>query len=123
MTQRLPGGSAGLAGSHRERLCKPVAPSRPAAGGLRPNPMPSYRYPAWQFRASGQTVDHLAEILMVLRTFGPFEHEPDSLRRSTGWGEAEWFLSPHVLLHGATPAEALAVDPAGMLQAARTEYG
>ncbi|MGX9960551.1 hypothetical protein ACW0US_17535 [Xanthomonas euvesicatoria] len=87
-----------------------------------PLPAPSYRYPTWQFREDGQPVEHLAEILAVLRDHGPFEREPDGLRRTTGWGEAEWFRSPHVLLDGATPAEMLARDPAAVLQAARTEF-
>lgn len=87
-----------------------------------PLPAPSYRYPTWQFREDGQPVEHLTEILAVLRDHGPFEREPDGLRRTTGWGEAEWFRSPHVLLDGATPAEMLARDPAAVLQAARTEF-
>ncbi|WP_239524562.1 hypothetical protein [Stenotrophomonas maltophilia] len=86
------------------------------------HPSPSYRYPTWQFRADGQPIAHLTEILRVLRDFGPFEREPDGLRRTTGWGEVEWFLAPHALLDGATPADMLATDPGRVLQAARTEF-
>jgi len=53
------------------------------------HPTGSYRYPIWQFRPDGQPVERLVEILAVLRDFGPFQREPDGLRRSTGWGEAE----------------------------------
>lgn len=85
-------------------------------------PEPSYRYPTWQFGPNWQPVDHFAEILRVLRDYGPFEHEMDDLNRTTGWGEVEWFLSPNVLLDGAAPAEVLFTDPAGVLQAARNEF-
>jgi len=86
------------------------------------HPLPSYRYPRWQFRPDGQPVDHLSELLEVLREFGPFQREADGLRRSTGWGEVEWFLSPHALLDGATPAATLAVEPLRVLRAARAEF-
>lgn len=85
-------------------------------------PEPCYRYPTWQFQADGQPVDGLDELLKVLREFGPFQREPDGLRRTTGWGEAEWFLSPHVLLDGATPATMLSIDPPRVLRAARIEF-
>jgi len=64
----------------------------------------------------------LAEILRVLRDHGPFEREPAGLRRTTGWGEVEWFLCPHALLDGLSPASALVVDPALVLRAALTEF-
>ena len=86
------------------------------------HPVPSYRYPPWQLRADGQPVEHLAEILKVLRDCGPFEREPGGMSRTTGWGEVEWFLSPHALLYGARPAEVLAIDSARVLQVARTEF-
>jgi len=87
------------------------------------DPVPSYRYPPWQLRADGQLVAHLSEILGVLRESGPFQREPNGLRRTTGWGEAEWFLSPHALLDGAAPASALIDDPARVLRVARVEFG
>ncbi len=85
-------------------------------------PTSCYRYPTWQFRPDGQLVDHLAEIMSVLRDFGPFLREPEGLRRTTGWGEVEWFLSPHVLLDGDSPAAVLTADPARVLRAARLEF-
>ena len=86
------------------------------------SPVSSYRYPDWQFRSDGKPVDHLAEILAVLRDLGRFERESGGLGRTTGWGEVEWFLSPHALLDGASPAELLAADPIRVLQAAHIEY-
>lgn len=86
------------------------------------HPSPSYRYPTWQFHRPGEVVYVLPEILRVLREYGPFERESEGLRRTTGWGEVEWFLSPHALLDGATPADMLATDPDRVLQAARTEF-
>lgn len=47
-----------------------------------------YRYPSWQFRADGQTVDCLTEILKVLRDYGPFDRESDGLRRTTAGGRS-----------------------------------
>lgn len=86
------------------------------------HPVPSYRYPDWQFRLDGRPVDHLAEILKVLRDFGPFQRESDGLCRTTGWGEVEWFLSPHALLDGGTPATMLGDSPGRVLSIARAEF-
>lgn len=86
------------------------------------HPSPSYRYPAWQFLPSGQPVGHLTEVLALLREFGPFERELGGLRRSTYWGEVEWFLSPHAMLDGATPSQILATDPCRVLRAAYVEF-
>lgn len=58
----------------------------------------------------------------MLRDFGPFQREPDGLRRTTGWGEVEWFLSPNVLLDGASPATILACSPGRVLRAAQVEF-
>lgn len=86
------------------------------------HPRPSYRYPTWQFTPDGQPVLHLAEILAILRDFGPFDRESGSLRRTTGWGEVEWFLSPHALLDGASPAEMLQAHSARVLLTACIEF-
>ncbi|WP_323145434.1 metallophosphoesterase [Stenotrophomonas maltophilia] len=86
------------------------------------SPIAGYRYPTWQFRADGQSVDCLSEILKVLRDYGPFHRESDGLRRTTGWGEVEWFMSPHVLLDGASPSSMLATHPARVLHAAGVEF-
>ncbi|WP_223276832.1 hypothetical protein [Stenotrophomonas maltophilia] len=85
--------------------------------------MPGYRYPDWQFGENGEPVEYLAEILSALRAIGHFEIEPYGQLHSTGWREAEWFLSPHALLNGMPPAEALSSEPARVLRAARTEFG
>lgn len=82
----------------------------------------SYRYPAWQFGLDGQPVVYLTEILAVLRDFGPFIRESGGLRRTTGWGEAEWFLCPHALLGGVCPADMLMADSAKVLLAACIEF-
>lgn len=86
------------------------------------HPRPSYRYPNWQFGPDGQPANSLSAILTVLRDFGPFEQEPDGLRRTTGWGEVEWFLSPHELLSGVLPASVLTLDPLRVLAIARVEF-
>jgi len=86
------------------------------------HPHPSYRYPTWQFSPDGRPVGQLAEILTVLREFGPFDRESGGLRRTTGWGEVEWFLCRHALLDGLSPAELLQSDPARVLRAARIEF-
>ncbi|MBK0052671.1 hypothetical protein IAE41_00230 [Stenotrophomonas sp. S39] len=86
------------------------------------HPTPSYRYPSWQFHLDGRPADHLAEILGILRDFGPFQRESHGQGRTTGWGELEWFLSPHVLLAGFPPAEVLLADPQRVLLAARVEF-
>jgi len=86
------------------------------------SPAPSYRYPTWQFHLDGHVVDQVAEILSVLRDSGLFEQEPEGLHRTTGWGEVEWFLSPHVLLDGDPPAVVLATEPARVLRAAHEEF-
>lgn len=85
-------------------------------------PAPSYRYPPWQFRPDGQPVGYLSEILAVLQGSGTFAREPGGLRRSTGWGEVEWFLSPHSLLGGEAPNQALAIAPWRVLQVAQIEF-
>lgn len=86
------------------------------------HPRTSYRYPDWQFCSDGQPVEQMGYILRILRDLGPFEREPEGLRRTTGWGEVEWFLSPHALLEGATPAASLATCPLRVVYAARVEF-
>lgn len=86
------------------------------------HPHPSYRYPTWQFSADGKAVEHLAEILTVLRSSGTFQREREGLRRTTGWGELQWFMSSHALLGGPTPAAVLTYDPARVLRPAQIEF-
>lgn len=48
--------------------------------------IPPKRWVGTHFRSDGRPVDHLVEILAVLRDFGPSQREPDGLRRTTGLG-------------------------------------
>lgn len=84
--------------------------------------MPSeqaYRFPVWQFDANGAPVPPLAELLTLLRGPGGMSTQE---RLTSGWGEVEWFLTPHALLDGASPAEILPDDPARVLAAAQEEF-
>lgn len=86
-----------------------------------PIPSPSYRYPSWQFGDDGLPIRLIPEILAVLREQGPFKM--DVHRRTSGWGEVEWFRSRHALLNGERPADVLATDPGAVLRAAQIEFG
>lgn len=86
-----------------------------------PIPSPSYRYPSWQFGDDGLPIRLIPEILAVLREKGPFKM--DDHRRTSGWGEVEWFRSRHALLNGERPADVLATDPGAVLRAAQIEFG
>lgn len=112
-------GSHAPSGSH---LVSRLRRAGKLLGAYVTRPSPRYRYPAWQFLPSGQPVDHLAEILALLREFGPFARELGGLRRSTYWGEVEWFLSPHATLDGAAPSQILAAAPCRVLRAACMEF-
>lgn len=79
----------------------------------------AYRYPTWQFGADGTAVPPFAELLILVR--GPGGMNTHN-RRTSGWGEVEWFLTPHVLLDGASPVEVLPHDPARVLAAAQEEF-
>lgn len=79
----------------------------------------AYRFPAWQFGADGAAVPGLAELLTLLRGPGGMN---TAERRTSGWGEVEWFLTPHTLLDGEPPADVLPHDPARVLAAAREEF-
>lgn len=109
-----------------ERICEDDASLLRREGRLLgvyvTQPAPGYRYAPWQFGLDGQPVDQLSAILKVLRDFGPFERETGEIRRSTGWGEIEWFLSPHELLDGVAPAEILAGNALRVLEVARIEF-
>lgn len=82
-------------------------------------PIHHYRYPSWQFQPDGQPVEHFAVILAIMREHGTYLDENG---RTTGWGEVEWFLSPHVLLDDRPPCEVLGESPKSVLEAARVEY-
>lgn len=79
----------------------------------------AYRFPLWQLDANGAPVSPLAELLTLLRGPGGMGTQQ---RLTSGWGEVEWFLTPHALLDGASPAEILPDDPARVLAAAQEEF-
>lgn len=79
----------------------------------------AYRFPVWQFGADERPVPVLTEILSLLRGAGGMDAQD---RLTSGWGEVEWFLTPHALLDGASPAEVLAQDPARVLAVAQEEF-
>lgn len=79
----------------------------------------AYRYPNWQFKLDGQPVWQMAEILRLLRENGGMAKTE---RRTSGWSETEWFLTPHVLLDDRPPAEMLIAEPDRVLKAARTQF-
>lgn len=77
-----------------------------------------YFYPDWQFYPQGHPVPLMRELLTLLR--GP---EGVSVRPLTsGWEEVEWFLAPHELLEGLTPAARLRSSPASVLRAAQSDF-
>lgn len=78
-----------------------------------------FRFPSWQFQPDGQPIAQFAEILSILLEFGPYL---DQDGRTTGWGETEWFHSPHVLLDDERPCDMLGTEPQRVLDAARVEY-
>jgi hypothetical protein len=82
-------------------------------------PEQAYRFPAWQFGVDGRPVLQLAELLALLRGPGGMAVQD---RLTSGWAEVEWFLTPHALLDGASPAEVLASDPARVLAVAQNEF-
>jgi hypothetical protein len=99
-----------------------LATTRRKAGQLLGAWVPSeraYRYPTFQFRPDGQPVWQLAEILQLLREQGGMG---SGERRSSGWEEVEWFLSPHVQLDGRPPAELLVADPDRVLRVAQLQF-
>lgn len=83
------------------------------------DPHHHYRFPTWQFLSDGRPVPQFAEILGILRELGPYLDENG---RTTGWGEVEWFLAPHVLLEDRPPSDLLPHNPQAVLDAALVEY-
>ncbi|ASK94778.1 hypothetical protein KWH04_17745 [Xanthomonas campestris pv. trichodesmae] len=79
----------------------------------------AYRFPVWQFGSDGRPVPPLVELLALLRGAGGMDTQD---RLTSGWGEVEWFLTPHALLDGASPAEVLPHDPARVLAVAQEEF-
>lgn len=79
----------------------------------------TYRYPPWQFDAGGTPVPQMREILRILREHGG---GIDQGRRTSGWIEVEWFMTPHVDLDGQRPADHLAAHAEQVLHAAYAEF-
>ncbi|QND81018.1 hypothetical protein H4W19_04300 [Pseudoxanthomonas mexicana] len=79
-----------------------------------------YRFPTWQFAGDGQPQPVLAELLALLRGAGGMGTEN---RQTSGWGEVEWFMTPHALLDGATPEELITSEPERVLAVAKEEFG
>lgn len=75
-------------------------------------PSKSYLYPPYQFDQHGL----IGEMEIILRLVRPW------MTNDTGWGEVEWFLTPHTLLDARSPAEILPVEPAKVLEVARREF-
>lgn len=84
-------------------------------GVLLPSPRRQFRYPPWQF-TDGHPIPQMREILGHLR-----ERLDVTPGNSTGWHELSWFLSPHALLDGRTPAEVIATEPGKVIRALRDD--
>ena len=74
-------------------------------------PSGEYFYPPFQF-FEGRVIPAVASIMSWL--------EPYS--NGSGWGEVEWWLSPHSLLDGKSPADIFQVEPARVLMIAEQEF-
>ncbi|MDQ1090663.1 hypothetical protein QE400_000076 [Xanthomonas sacchari] len=77
-----------------------------------------YRFAPWQFLRSGEPAPLLPEILNLVR--GSFGVAAGA--RTSGWEELEWFLAPHALVGGRTPAQLLGTDPEECLALARADF-
>lgn len=78
-----------------------------------------YLYPPWQFTGEGQVIAAVQPILAILRSpKGMALSQPTS----AGWEEMEWWLAPHVLLEGLSPAESLSADPERVLEVAEQQF-
>lgn len=69
--------------------------------------------PKFQF-LDGELIPETSEVLKILRIAG--------CQGPGGWGEIEWFLSPHVLLDDLSPSEVLIRDPTAVLKAVRAQF-
>jgi len=78
----------------------------------------AYRYAPWQFMQSGLPSPILPEILALMR--GP--NGVAGGERTSGWEELEWFMAPHALADGRTPAQLLATDPPAILKVAHADF-
>ncbi|MEX3556929.1 MAG: hypothetical protein VB135_00390 [Burkholderia sp.] len=78
----------------------------------------AHRYAPWQFMQSGRPSPILPEILALVR--GP--NGVAAGERTSGWEELEWFMAPHALADGRTPAQLLATDPPAILKVAHADF-
>ncbi|APO93360.1 hypothetical protein [Xanthomonas vesicatoria] len=78
----------------------------------------AYRFAPWQFMHSGRPSPVLPEILTLVRG----RNGVAAGERTSGWEELEWFLAPHALADGRTPAELLATDPPAILKLAHADF-
>lgn len=76
-------------------------------------PVDAYLYPDFQFNQNG-LIEQIPELLSC------FDRYLGHVWKST-WLIVEWFISPHLLLDGNTPAEALALDPQLVLEVGRED--
>ncbi|UXF74614.1 hypothetical protein K7574_21205 (plasmid) [Stenotrophomonas maltophilia] len=78
----------------------------------------AYRYAPWQFMQSGAPSPALPDVLALLRG----SNGVAAGERTSGWEELEWFLAPHALAQGRTPAQLLATDPPAILKVAHADF-
>lgn len=74
-------------------------------------PSGQYFYPPFQF-CEGRAIPEMASIMRWLEPY----------TNGSGWGEVEWWLSPHSLLCGKCPADIFQVDSARVLMIAEREF-
>ncbi|MBS0418216.1 MAG: hypothetical protein JSR66_10915 [Proteobacteria bacterium] len=68
-----------------------------------------WRYPTFQFDATGRVYPEMKDVLTAL--------SPDI----PGWDRLQWFLRPHEALKGSTPLQAWKADRRNVIKAANTE--
>jgi len=78
----------------------------------------AYRFAPWQFMPSGQPSPVLSKILPLLRG----ANGVTGGERTSGWEELEWFLAPHALAAGRTPAQLLTTDLPALQAVARSDF-
>jgi hypothetical protein len=69
-----------------------------------------FRFPAFQYNASGEVRPEMRELLALLPT------------DRSGWRVAFWLYQPHGRLGGARPVDAFATDPAAVIAAAVSTF-
>ena len=77
-------------------------------------PANDWLYPDFQFE-DGSLIKEVPDLLAVYESY--YSHV-----WSNTWSIVEWYMSPHLLLDGARPAEVLAKDPQKVIAVARAEF-